>query len=95
MAALMLLMGVLGPLMDSADLGSGTVIESEHDPSTCAPSHDHSMCLQVGANHALTSSADVRAPASPVRVVPALGVVTAGRSPVLAGGHLTRGPPSA
>ncbi|MDP2955703.1 MAG: hypothetical protein Q8N53_04725 [Longimicrobiales bacterium] len=95
MAALMLLMGVTGPLLDSADLGAGTVIEGEHNPSSCAPSHDHSACIQVGANHALTPSADVRILISPVRVVPALGVVTAGRSPVLAGGHPTRGPPSA
>ena len=95
MAALMLLMGEVGPLLDSADPDAGTVLESRHDPSACAPSHDHSVCIQLGASHALLPSADVRAPLSPVRVGLVAGTVTPGPLSVLADGHPTRGPPSA
>lgn len=55
-AALMLSLSVALPLMERAELLSEPVAESEHDPATCPPPHDHRVCTQVGANLAVPSA---------------------------------------
>ena len=43
------------PLLDRGGMVTTPTAESEHDPSRCAPRHDHRVCTQVGANLALAS----------------------------------------
>jgi len=95
LSALMLFLSAAVPLMDVADLRTEVVVESQHDPASCAPSHDHTVCTQAGANHALAHRTDVRAPVAPLRTRAPLGVLGTVPSSVLADGHPTRGPPSA
>ncbi|MEQ9398599.1 MAG: hypothetical protein RJQ04_05475 [Longimicrobiales bacterium] len=51
LAALMLVLSVAVPVLERADVSHELAIESEHDPNTCPPVHDHTVCTQVGANH--------------------------------------------
>lgn len=94
LSALMLLVGAAGPFLDVADLSPRTVVESRHDPASCSPAHDHTLCIQVGANHALPTPEDVRSGSAAMRVAAVLGAIPGGRSSVLADGHPTRAPPS-
>ena len=57
LGAVLLLQGLLVPMLDAND-GQRPVLESEH-AATCIPGHDHTICVQVGANQAL-SSGEVR-----------------------------------
>lgn len=57
LAALMLVMSVAAPVYERADFGHELAIESEHDPATCPPAHDHSVCAQVSANAGAASNA--------------------------------------
>lgn len=45
-------LSVVVPLMDGSDSFAGPTVEAEHRGSACAL-HDHSLCMQVGANQAL------------------------------------------
>ncbi|MEE2669366.1 MAG: hypothetical protein VYD78_05125 [Gemmatimonadota bacterium] len=51
----MLVTWISVPFLERADLIHETVVESEHNPSTCPPAHDHTVCIQVGANLAAAS----------------------------------------
>lgn len=95
LTALVLFASVAGPLLDRAELAARTVLESAHDPASCAPAHDHRLCLQVGANHALLSPERVRAGSASVRVTALPEATGAQLASVLAVGHPTRAPPSA
>ena len=53
LGAVLLLQGLLVPMLD-ANEGRRPVLESKHAAS-CLPGHDHSICIQVGANQALSS----------------------------------------
>lgn len=95
LSALIVLVSVTVPVLERGDLTQTTTAESRHDPATCSPGHNHVLCTQVGANHALPSRQQLR-----VRVTPSLGGHVAGDlgsvfTPVLADGHPTRAPPSA
>ena len=57
--AMLLLQGLLVPMLDGVESGRRPVFESEHDSAHCVGGHDHTICLQVGANQAV-SSAQVR-----------------------------------
>jgi len=88
------MMSVLVPVLERADLAREAAFESQHHAATCSPGHNHTLCTQVGASHALPSRQDLR-----VGVSPFVGGAVAGhlRSvfvPVLAEGHPTRAPPS-
>jgi hypothetical protein len=50
-----LVSSVVTPLLERDEISHGPTVESEHDPAKCAPRHDHRLCTQVGANHALVS----------------------------------------
>jgi hypothetical protein len=55
--ALLLLQGWLVPRLEADDSGHRTVLESEHSDATCVVGHDHTICMQVGANRAHTTPA--------------------------------------
>ena len=48
-SALILFMGVAVPVLERAEIVDGPVAESEHNPATCPPAHDHTLCTQVGS----------------------------------------------
>ena len=52
LAALLLTLSVAVPVVERADLTHEPVVESEHQPDSCPAPHDHTICTQVGANHA-------------------------------------------
>ena len=56
LSAVMLVIWISVPLLEHADLVSEPVVESEHNPSTCPPAHDHTVCTQVVANLAAPSA---------------------------------------
>ena len=94
LTALMLLLSVAIPMLDIADFGSEAVVESQHDPASCAPAHDHTLCTQVGANQALLPQVAARTPTATVTSGSLLGSGTSVRVSALAEGHPARGPPS-
>ena len=94
MTALMLLLSVAIPMLDSADFGTEPVVESQHDPASCAPAHDHTLCTPVGSSQALLAKAPKRAPVFVVTPGALLGSMAWVRVSALCQGHPTRGPPS-
>lgn len=60
LAALMLLMGAAGPIMDAADLLAEHRAVGCEGPAPQRWGHDHRLCLQVGANQAFPSDAALR-----------------------------------
>ena len=94
-SALIVMLSVAVPVLERSDVGRGTAFESQHDPATCAPGHNHTLCTQVGASHALPSRQDLRVAGSPFTDG---GTAPDAFSPWVAGftdGHPTRAPPSA
>lgn len=90
----LLLLGAAVPVLERADLSKTTAVESQHDPASCSP-HNHTLCVQVGASHALPSRPDLRVRVSPARTPQA--VIDPGTS-VSTGftvGHPSRAPPLA
>ena len=57
---LMLCLSVAVPFMERAELVHEPVAESEHNPATCPPAHDHTVCTQVSANLAVASVSQER-----------------------------------
>lgn len=47
---LMLTLSFAVPLMERADQSNDPVVESAHDPASCPPGHDHTVCTLVGSN---------------------------------------------
>jgi hypothetical protein len=60
LTALSLWSGVAVPLLDRDAWSFHAAMESQHDPATCAPAHDHRICTQVGAKHSLTNATQSR-----------------------------------
>jgi len=56
LSAVMLVTSMSVPLLERADVVGEPVVESEHNPSTCPPAHDHTVCTQVVANLAAPSA---------------------------------------
>jgi hypothetical protein len=92
--AFLLLQSLLVPMLETAEGARRVVLESEHSAASCVVGHDHSICIQAGANRTLTTS--VVRPllqvlaisfAAPTKVVPL-------HSAALDRGHSTRAPPS-
>ena len=48
--AILLLQGLLVPTLEADGSQRRAVLESEHSDATCVVGHDHTICLQVGAN---------------------------------------------
>lgn len=95
LAALMLMLSVSVPMLDASGFSTDKVAESQHEPGSCAPSHDHTICTQVGASHSLPQGGQLLAPEAPLGVPFVLGTRDPVVVSVLADGHPTRGPPSA
>jgi hypothetical protein len=49
-------LSVAVPVMERGTLVGETAVESDHDASRCAHSHDHRVCTQVSANLSLASA---------------------------------------
>lgn len=95
LATLMTSLSVLVPLLDAVERPDGTVIEAEHHARDCFRGHDHTICLQLGADRGLAEGGragpmpggDVYGLAHPHRFhLPARGAVapTRSRAPPLA-----------
>ena len=90
----MLFLSVAVPLLDIVDLRPGPVVESQHEPGVCTPSHDHTVCTQVGGNMALPVREGLQGPIAAPRAVRSLASLQGVLASVLADGHPTRAPPS-
>ena len=75
MAMLLSTLSVVVPLMDGSDRFAGPSVEAEHDGSVCAL-HDHTVCMQVGANQALSENLATTGRVSPV--IPSVMPVSVG-----------------
>jgi hypothetical protein len=53
--AILLLQGLLVPSLEADGSTRRAVLESEHSDATCVVGHDHTICLQVGANRAVAT----------------------------------------
>jgi hypothetical protein len=53
LAALLVVLSVLVPLLDRGEAVGRAALESEHDAATCVRGHDHTVCAQFGANHTI------------------------------------------
>lgn len=71
LAALMTSLSVFVPLLDASERPDGPFIEAEHHAPDCLPGHDHTICLQLGADRALPEGG--RAAAMPAGDVHGLG----------------------
>jgi len=94
LTTLIVALSVAVPVLERADLARETALESQHDPATCSPGHNHTLCTQVGASHALPSRQDLRVGGSPFVGGPVAGHIYSVFVTVLADGHPTRAPPS-
>jgi hypothetical protein len=56
LAALMVTLSVVMPVLDRVDVSPYPVAETEHTPTECLEGHDHLICGQIGANHAAAAS---------------------------------------
>ena len=83
------------PMLGRADSSRSAVLESEHSDAACVVGHDHSICIQVGANRA-ASATRIR-PQSPVLTLAGSvhGRVFELPSAAPERGHQPRGPPLA
>ena len=93
--ALLLLQGQFVPMLDGIDGDGRAVLESEHTAATCLAGHDHTICIQVRANQAISSGAtQIRTP------VLAMADRTLGHAPQILPtapdqAHRPRAPPTA
>ena len=55
--AMLLLQGLLVPQLEADGSSRRAVLESEHSDASCVVGHDHTICMQVGANRAHTTPA--------------------------------------
>lgn len=94
LSALIVALSVAVPMMERADLSHAPVVESEHDPGRCAPSHDHTICTQAGANLATPAPTPERFRPQVVHVSLPSSVDVSGHTTALLGPP-SRAPPSA
>jgi hypothetical protein len=94
LAALVLTLSVAVPLLDRADGGTDPVLESEHNPSTCPPTHDHTVCTQFGANLPIASEGTRHAAVTSVRAARLPDGYRVRHAPVAIEANRSRAPPS-
>ncbi len=91
----MLTLSAVAPAMERAELVHEPVAESEHYPAQCPPTHDHTVCTQVGANLPVVTTGRTTVPAPPVVAwtggVQLIRTITT----TFAEGHPSRAPPLA
>jgi len=93
LSALIVTLSVAVPVLERADLARGTAFESRHDPVACSPGHDHTLCTQIGAGHALPSRRGLRPGASLFVYAPMGQTLASAFVSSLAEGSPPRGPP--
>jgi hypothetical protein len=94
LGALLLLEAVLVPALEIEDT-SRAVLESEHSDATCVVGHDHSICIQVGANRAHHTSG-IRFHLGVLAITSAIhGTPAAVPAHAVELAHHPRGPPAA
>jgi hypothetical protein len=93
--AILLLQGLLVPALEADGSTRRAVLESQHSAGNCVVGHDHTICLQVGANRSAT-------PVGAHPPIPVVALVQAGPRSSAARPELEleltkhpRGPPSA
>jgi hypothetical protein len=80
-------------MLETTDGGRRAVLESEHTAGTCAIGHDHSICIQAGANRTLAPSGlRIRLPLLAIAFAAPAGAAQV-YSAALERGHSTRAPP--
>lgn len=79
-SALVLSAGAAGPFMDAEDLLVDSRLVSSEASTSTRMGHDHRLCIQVGANQAITSHEGVRATAWLASTHAPPGTVPSGRS---------------
>ena len=95
LSAVMLVIWISVPLLERADLVNESVMESEHNPSTCLPGHDHTVCTQVVANLAAPSAGQEKQQQDVIVRHLNPGEADLVVHSVLAEGHPSRAPPLA
>jgi hypothetical protein len=93
LATLLLALSVAVPVLERIDLSLEPVAESAHDPGACTPSHDHTVCTQVGANVALASGPVHALGSSDMSAALALDAMETRHASGWSEGHPVRGPP--
>ena len=94
LAALMLTLSVVLPVLDRVDVTPEPVAESGHTPAECLQGHDHSICTQVGANHAAATPESGRHHQDMVYRLVSLTSRPAPVQTTLPEGHPSRAPPT-
>ena len=92
-AALVLTLSVSPPVLERADIGHEPVVESEHAPGECPQAHDHTICTQVGSNHAAPLGATPRQQSQQIFRAVHPSIFAAPTPSALAEGHASRAPP--
>jgi hypothetical protein len=95
LSALLLTLSIAVPALERAEFVHQSVIESEHDPAHCPPTHDHTVCTQVGANLSLTAAPTLVDHTQEIFRVAAPVEAPASVHSVFAYGHPSRAPPLA
>ena len=90
---LMLSLSVAVPLLERFELVDQPVVESEHNPATCPPAHDHTVCTQVSANLSAPSAAQEQRLGEAVVVATAMSEAPEIVSAAFEEGHPSRAPP--
>ncbi len=94
LAAVMLSLSVAVPLLEVASAAARTVLENPHPPGSCPSAHDHTICVQVGANQGMAASPP-RARSLPVLFRAAAPAADAASAvPTLLTGPPSRAPPA-
>lgn len=93
LSALVLCLSVVGPVLERGELANEPVVESQHDPSACAPAHDHTLCAQAGANLPVSPGPELLEGYRPVLAAGVHRETRWGPSSGVTRGHPTRAPP--
>ena len=94
LTALTIVLGVTVPVVDRFDLSPDPVVESDHAPGECVRGHDHLICNQVGANHAVTVASHEGWGTRPSVEASGHRRTATPRQQTLPRGHRSRAPPA-
>lgn len=89
----MLSLSVAVPMLERADIVTAPIAESEHNPATCPPAHDHTVCTQVGSNLAAPTPAPQRRVAEVVADAESPREAESAVTTAFYDGHPSRAPP--
>ena len=95
LSALLLTLSIAVPALERAEFVHESVIESAHDPAHCPPTHDHTVCTQVGANLSVAAAPTLVDHTQEVFRVAAPVEAPASVHSIFAYGHPSRAPPLA